>query len=662
MKKKNFNLFLLIFIAIGAYLFFNNINFLNAPSLDRNFYKDALELEKKGEYKEAYYAFKKVSPFYCAYDGVLYHQADCAANIEDEKTAIKKLETLITKFPKSKLMPAAYYRLGQAYMRTGRTKLAEKTFQKIAKKYPDSEYKIAAFYYIGTINKKKNPAYSISLWKKYIELSPSGRFGVECINKLKESNANLSNNDRFNMGVTYFLAERYSSAIAEFQVVSIQKSWCYLAKSYLKTGQKDKAIETIKIGLTQYAKYTPKDDLTDIVKLYSNISSKTKVETWTELCSLSQNTQVHDYALYSLAKISPDDKSIPLYKRIIKEYPHGDFASESMWEMMWDNYKHKKYKQALKVSKIHRHKFKNTNASAKVLFWTGKILEKQGKEQQAINCYKEVLNNYNTSYYAFRANGRIKGMKSGRDTLWSVKNSNRLNDSIFNISNPYPVYKMYAKYGGEFLELVELGDFELVSAYDITDEILDSWVNFKKGEDSKSCLKARNIIDEQYPNPDINNDVCKLAFPLHYVEEINFASRRNRLDAAVIISIIKEESHFNPEIKSPADALGLMQLLPSTAAHIASIKGLSYSNSSDLLKPKTNIKLGSAYLRSLYDGSGNMMYAVASYNAGPGAVKKWVNNYHSNDLDEFVEDIPYSETQNYVKKVFRSYWCYKRLY
>jgi len=662
MKKKNFKLFCLIIIAVGAYLFFSNINFLNAPSLDRNFYKNALQLEQKGDYKEAYYAFKKVSPFYCAYDGVLYHQADCAANIEDEKTTIKKLETLIIKFPKSKLLPAAYYRLGQAYMRTGKTKLAEKTFQKIARKYPDSEYKIAAYYYIGRINKKKNPAYAISLWKKYIELSPSGRFGVECINELKACKANLSNNDRLNVGITYYLAERYGSAIGEFQIISIQKSWCYLTKCYVKTGQKEKAMETIKTGLTTYSQYTPIDDLTEIVKLYSNISSKTKAETWAELSNLSQNTQVHDYALYNLAKFSSDDKSIPLYKRIIKEYPRGDFASESMWEMMWDDYKHKKYKQALKISKIHRRKFKNTNASAKVLFWTGKILEKQGKNQQAINCYKEVLANYNTSYYAFRANGRIKGLRNRRDTMWSVSNSNRLNNSIFNISNPYPAYKMYAKYGREFLELVEIGDFELISDYDITDEILDSWVNFKKGEASTSCLKARNIIDAQYPNPDINNDICKLAFPLHYVEEINFSSRRNRLDAAVIISIIKEESHFNPEIKSPADALGLMQLLPSTASLVARRNGLNYSKSSDLLKPKTNIKLGSAYLKSLYDESGNMMYAVASYNAGPGAVRKWVNNYHSNDLDEFVEDIPYSETQTYVKKVFRSYWCYKRLY
>jgi soluble lytic murein transglycosylase len=458
------------------------------------------------------------------------------------------------------------------------------------------------------------------------------------------------------------LAERYGSAIEQFSVVSVQKAWCYIAKCYARTGQKDKALETIKTGLTTYARYTPKEDLVDIVKLYSSLSPKTKVETWGELSTLSQNTQAHDYALYNLAKVSPYEKAVPIYNQIIREYPHGDFASESMWEMMWDNYKHKRYKQALKISKIHRQKFRNTNAASKVLFWTGKILEKQGKEQQAINCYQEILENYNTSYYAFRAHGRIKGLRGRRDPMWSVDNSNRLNDSIFNINNPYPSYKMYAKYGREFLELVEIGDFEIASTYDITDDILDSWLNFKKGEASKSCLKARNIIDSQYPNPAINSDVCKLAFPLYYVEIINSESRRNRIDAALIISIIKEESHFNPTIRSSANAFGLMQILPSTASHIAARNGLNYSKSSDLLRPKTNIKLGSAYLRNLYEGSGNMMYSVASYNAGPGAVQKWVENYRSNDLDAFVEDIPYSETQNYVKKVFRSYWCYKRLY
>lgn len=105
-----------------------------------------------------------------------------------------------------------------------------------------------------------------------------------------------------------------------------------------------------------------------------------------------------------------------------------------------------------------------------------------------------------------------------------------------------------------------------------------------------------------------------------------------------------------------------MQLMPSTASYIASKSGIPFS-SSKLYDPETNIELGCAYFRHIQKLlNDNDMLAVASYNGGPNAVRSWKNSLDYNNFDEFVESIPYSETRDYVKKVFRTYWIYTNMY
>ncbi len=115
-----------------------------------------------------------------------------------------------------------------------------------------------------------------------------------------------------------------------------------------------------------------------------------------------------------------------------------------------------------------------------------------------------------------------------------------------------------------------------------------------------------------------------------------------------------------PGIRSDAGATGLMQVMPDTGAWIAKqIKLKQYQ----LNDPDDNIKLGTWYLDYTHqEYSGNSMLAIASYNAGPGAVADWVAKAGQQDPDAFVEKIPYSETKGYVKSVFENYWNYLRLY
>ena len=148
-------------------------------------------------------------------------------------------------------------------------------------------------------------------------------------------------------------------------------------------------------------------------------------------------------------------------------------------------------------------------------------------------------------------------------------------------------------------------------------------------------------------------DDLQLRFPLAYHEQVTTAARDNAIAPHLLFAIARQESAFTPDARSPAGALGLMQLLPSTAKQTASRAGLSI-NTYDLLQPETNITLGSRYITQLLNEfNGNRILAAAAYNAGPSRVKQWLskNSRDSLPFDIWIETIPYHETRGYVQNV-----------
>ncbi|MDD5434979.1 MAG: lytic transglycosylase domain-containing protein, partial [Nitrospira sp.] len=126
-----------------------------------------------------------------------------------------------------------------------------------------------------------------------------------------------------------------------------------------------------------------------------------------------------------------------------------------------------------------------------------------------------------------------------------------------------------------------------------------------------------------------------------------------------LFALIREESWFNKEAVSPTGALGLMQVMPKTASSVTNNPDI---NRNSMFDPELNISVGAKFFSDLIKRfNGNAIFAIASYNAGPNAVTKWIKERSEFDLDEFVEDIPYKETRNYVKKVYSSYKEYMRI-
>jgi soluble lytic murein transglycosylase len=160
----------------------------------------------------------------------------------------------------------------------------------------------------------------------------------------------------------------------------------------------------------------------------------------------------------------------------------------------------------------------------------------------------------------------------------------------------------------------------------------------------------------------LGHDVAeRVRYPRAYWDLVHGASNRLSLDPYLVLALARQESLFNPRATSVSNARGLMQLIPSTARKMAAERGMS-TVTVPLYDPSVNVELGTTYLKNLFEMfNGDSFRAVAAYNAGEHAVQKWSTNF-SGDDDEWVENIAYKETREYVKKVIGGRREYQLLY
>jgi soluble lytic murein transglycosylase len=150
-------------------------------------------------------------------------------------------------------------------------------------------------------------------------------------------------------------------------------------------------------------------------------------------------------------------------------------------------------------------------------------------------------------------------------------------------------------------------------------------------------------------------------YPAAYPQEVERSARRTRLDPYLLLAVARRESVFRPDARSAAGAVGLVQVLPATAARIAAVLGRPPPEPEALADPQTALDLGAWYLADLLGAFGDPAVAAAAYNAGPRAVRRWVNQGRGRPLDEWVEDIPFRETRYYVRYVIGGWSAYRIL-
>lgn len=301
-------------------------------------------------------------------------------------------------------------------------------------------------------------------------------------------------------------------------------------------------------------------------------------------------------------------------------------------------------------------------------FWSGKWARTLGQADVAQGLFEQVITHYPESYYAWRSAVALG---------WNVGDFKTVRYKIPAVELP-PQHSPLPTGSETLTELYLLGqhqsawerwqvEFTNLQTPTVAEQFTDGLMRLGVGDNLDgiymvSSLSWRDLPEDKaaYQALKQNPDYWKALYPFPFANLIQTWAQQRQLNPLLVTALIRQESRFEPTIRSAVGAAGLMQVMPSTADWIQSQTGIA---SYDLDHPNDNINLGTWYLDYTHrEYDNHSLFAVASYNAGPGNVAEWISEGNFSDADEFVEKIPFPETKGYVQAVFGGYWNYLRLY
>jgi soluble lytic murein transglycosylase len=304
------------------------------------------------------------------------------------------------------------------------------------------------------------------------------------------------------------------------------------------------------------------------------------------------------------------------------------------------------------------------------LYWSGRAHDQMGETAIANERYRLEVADYENSYY-----GRLSSkILETRDPATAGDNGSIVPTAA---DVQLPTAAVIRQLVG--LELYDQALKELLYAQRAWGdtpaiEATVAWIHHEQAQNETAPDRfdhlrgAINTMKRAYPQylasggEELPPAVLEVIFPLDYWALIDKYSKANDLDPYLMAALIAQESTFTADVRSGANAYGLMQLLPATGRVYASKVGLGRFAPSMLTQPEANIRMGMRYFKDLADRLGGAHFALASYNAGPSKIVQWVAERPGLPQDEFIDDIPYPETQNYVKRILGTAEDYRRLY
>lgn len=306
--------------------------------------------------------------------------------------------------------------------------------------------------------------------------------------------------------------------------------------------------------------------------------------------------------------------------------------------------------------------------AAKAMYRTGKWATEIGNAGAAKTAFKQVIRQYPQTYWAWRSAvmlgwdvGDFEQLRSQSPSLDLTSDYSRLPVGSPALQELY----LLGQYRDAWLLLQS--EIEQPQQLSVDEQFTEGVLNLELGNYSQGMQQIWDLSERENPQEIEQWQALRQTetywhslFPFPYQNQILQYARQEKINPLLVISVMRKESTFDPDIDSVVGAIGLMQLVPPTASWVAEqIQLADYS----LTNPEDNIRLGSWYLshnHHRYDN--NSLLAVASYNAGTSNVNEWIERFDINNRDRFVEQIPFPETKDYVEGVFGNYWNYLRLY
>ena len=601
----------------------------------------------------------------------LYLAAGAYAQAEEDALAITGFETFLRLYPEDPQAASALYLIGQLRLKQNEISRAVEDFRRVVWEYPQDPVATSArteleglasrgmVIPVPTPNERLYQAKALYRAAKYQE-------AVRAFKETLAASPDKSARDeaRLYLGISLVQLRRWSEAIPVFEALlkgrpagdTAGEALSWMGRAALRLGDLDKLLWVRKTFRTAYP------DRVERAKAL-----------W--------------FLILHYEDKKDDLKAIKFCRELIESFPQDSLAQEAHWHIAWIHYKNGRLQAAQKVMDELLSRYANSAFKPQTLYWKAKLLERNGNIGGAQEVYGRLCDDHARTYYCHRTRKRLEDLlpqENSRPNLeafrppkiqWQVSGApaSSVSEDVVGSSElqeePEELTGDEQYRRARELMLIGLSDdatremSALVGRYTGDRRTLLFLADrlYALGAFDQALRIIRLYFQEvlEKGDPKIPDHFWEEAYPLGMMDQIIRLIGPDRLDPYLVASIIREESGYDPSAVSRAGAVGLMQVMPETGRRVAIQLGLKDFQPDQLLDHELNIKLGARYLTHLFEQfKDNLIFTIAAYNAGPEAVTEWIGRADYQNLDEFVEQIPFSETRLYVKKVLRSYYEY----
>jgi soluble lytic murein transglycosylase len=410
------------------------------------------------------------------------------------------------------------------------------------------------------------------------------------------------------------------------------------------------------------------------------------VSNYTRATATNPGSIIADDALWWRGRIMEDsnrlDDARALYARIVAEYPHSTWAPDAAFRRGMLLYRVKRYQEASTIWGESLGAVSGLNRE-RLSFWQGKALLRDGKQDAARQILQQLAQANEDDYYGVRAQSLLAGdhnlPESTRESnvnlnpsfdwtaaeTWLAAKTGRAvadpgwgADARWLRAQELWLVGRTGQGDGEVFDLLEAFASDPNAMYTLSRELAGRGRIGMSGRAGQRLLRALNTN----PNQGLPKPLLSLAYPPAFGQSAQRYASAEKISPLLMLAFIRQESFFDPRAISPAGALGLTQVLPTTAKSLATRMGIGDVTDDGLFQADLNLRLGARYMADqLKEFDNEIFVAFAAYNAGPNAAARW-RDASGEDADVFLETVEYSESRLYVELVAENYAIYRYLY
>ncbi|GIX47278.1 MAG: hypothetical protein KatS3mg131_1489 [Candidatus Tectimicrobiota bacterium] len=365
-------------------------------------------------------------------------------------------------------------------------------------------------------------------------------------------------------------------------------------------------------------------------------------------------------------------RAAKLYAQLARDFPTHPEAAESQWQAGWLHYRLQRYRTAARLWQALRQRFPDSPVLPRALYWQARALQESGKTQAAASLYRQLAEAYPVHYYGLQAQARLQEL--------GIPVADPLSEALLDGDTPAPPPAPAADSRAAFhlqrvreLQALQLHALAAREAAALQRLLPDTPAHrffvaelLAASGHYLPAFRLLNALVADLPAAEVRRlpgRFWELLYPRLFWETVQRQAQRTGLDPYLVLSVMRQESAFDPLAVSPAGARGLMQLMPATARDVARQLRWPRPSRAALHRPEANLALGTHYLASLLQRyEGNLVLALAAYHAGPRRATAWQQAWGERPPDEFIERLPIEATRLYVKLVLRNLAVYARLY